>query len=387
VEQRQAALLPPGVTLGGAPLQLVGRARVYACGITPYDVTHLGHAATYVWIDVLARVLGGTGVEVTVCRNVTNVDDVLTAAASRAGEPYDEFAAIQQFYFDGDMAALGVRRPALEPRAHMHIGHVIQLAAGLLRRGAAYERDGQVYFRGADMPARAGLDRQAALRLSEEYGDRPGDPARDDPFDVPVWQSSHDGEPAWDSPWGLGRPGWHAECTAMALDAFGPAVDVQAGGADLRFPHHAYQAALAEELTGVAPFARAELQSAVVRVDGAKMAKSTGNLVLVKDLLASYPAVAVRMLILDRQWAADWDYDLRGLEQAAARVERLAAAAGRPARGAPGSADAVRAAIQAALARDLDVPTALEIAEDAGGEPAAELAAFLGLSPGGAGGR
>jgi cysteinyl-tRNA synthetase len=387
VEQRQAALLPPGVTLGGAPLQLVGRARVYACGITPYDVTHLGHAATYVWIDVLARVLGGTGVEVTVCRNVTNVDDVLTAAASRAGEPYDEFAAIQQFYFDGDMAALGVRRPALEPRAHMHIGHVIQLAAGLLRRGAAYERDGQVYFRGADMPARAGLDRQAALRLSEEYGDRPGDPARDDPFDVPVWQSSHDGEPAWDSPWGLGRPGWHAECTAMALDAFGPAVDVQAGGADLRFPHHTYQAALAEELTGVTPFARAELRSAVVRVGGAKMAKSTGNLVLVKDLLAGHPAAAVRMLILDRPWAEDWDYDPRGLDQAAARVERLAAAAGRPSRGAPGSADAVRATIHATLARDLDVPTALEIAEDAGGEPAAELAAFLGLSPGGLGGR
>ena len=159
------------------------------------------------------------------------MDDVLTAAASRAGFPYDEFAAIQQFYFDGDMAALGVRRPDLEPRAHAHVQQVIELASGLLQRGAAYQRDGQVYFRGAGMPARAGLDRYAALRLAEEYGDHPDDVARDDPFDAPVWQSSLGDEPAWDSPWGPGRPGWHAECTAMALDAFGPAVDVQAGGA------------------------------------------------------------------------------------------------------------------------------------------------------------
>ena len=379
MDQQQAVRMQPGVMLGGRPLQLVGRARVYACGITPYDVTHLGHAATYVWVDVLARVLAAAGVQVTVCRNVTNVDDVLTAAASRAGSPYDEFAAIQQFYFDGDMAALGVRRPDLEPRAHAHVQQVIELASGLVQRGAAYQRDGQVYFRGAGMPARAGLDRYAALRLSEEYGDHPGDVARDDPFDVPVWQSSLGDEPAWDSPWGPGRPGWHAECTAMALDAFGPAVDVQAGGGDLRFPHHAYQAAMAEALTGVTPFARARLQSAVVTIGGAKMAKSAGNLVLVKDLLASYPVAAIRMLILDRRWAADWDYHPRDLEHAAARVERLSAAAGRPSRGAPGSDDAVRGAIRSALARDLDVPTALEVAEDAGGRAATELGGFLGL--------
>jgi cysteinyl-tRNA synthetase len=368
--------LRPAVTLGGTPLQLVGRARVYACGITPYDVTHLGHAATYAWVDVLARVIEAAGVEAIVCRNVTNVDDVLTEAAHQAGEPYDRFAAIGQFYFDGDMAALGVRRPALEPRAHAYVPQVIALASGLLDRGLGYQRDGQVYFRGADLPDRAGLGRAAAFRLSEEYGDRPADPARDDPFDVPVWQSSQDGEPAWDSPWGLGRPGWHAECAAMALDAFGPSVDVQAGGADLRFPHHAYQAALAEALTGVTPFARGRLQCGVVSVAGAKMAKSTGNLVLVKELLASYPAAAIRMLILDRKWDADWDYEQADLDRAAARVEHVAVAANRPAHG---SGDAAQAAIAAALARDLDVPAALDIAEDAGGKPAAELGAFLGL--------
>jgi cysteinyl-tRNA synthetase len=366
----------PAVTLGGTALQLVGRARVYACGITPYDVTHLGHAATYVWVDVLARVLEAAGVQAIVCRNVTNVDDVLTAAAHEAGEPYDRFAAIGQFYFDGDMASLGVRRPALEPRAHAYVPQVIALASGLIERGLGYRRDGQVYFRGAGLPDRAGLDRQTALRLSEEYGDRPADPARDDPFDVPVWQSSKDGEPAWDSPWGPGRPGWHAECAAMALDAFGPSVDVQAGGGDLRFPHHAYQAALAEALTGVTPFARGRLQCGVVSVGGAKMAKSTGNLVLVKELLAGYPAAAIRMLILDRGWNVDWDYEQTDLERAAARVERVAAAAGRASRGPD---DSAHAAIAAALARDLDVPAALEIAEDAGGKPATELGAFLGL--------
>jgi cysteinyl-tRNA synthetase len=374
--QARTERLRPGVTLGGSPLRLVGRARVYACGITPYDVTHLGHASTYVWVDVLARVLEAAGAEVIVCRNVTNVDDVLTEAARRAGEPYDRFAAIGQFYFDGDMAALGVRRPTLEPRAHAYVPQVIALADGLLERGLAYERDGHVYFRGAEMPGRAGLDRATALRLSREYGDRPDDPGRDDPFDVPVWQPSKDGEPAWDSPWGPGRPGWHAECAAMALDAFGPSVDVQAGGADLRFPHHTYQAALAEALTGVAPFARARLQACVVGIGGVKMAKSTGNLVLVKDLLADYPAAAIRMLILDRTWDADWDYEREGLERAAARVGRVAAAAGRP---ACGSGDSAHDAIAAALARDLDVPAALAIAEEAGGRPAAELGAFLGL--------
>jgi cysteinyl-tRNA synthetase len=274
------------------------------------------------------------------------------------------------------MAALGVRRPALEPRAHAYVPQVIDLAAGLLARGLGYERDGQVYYRGGALPERAGLAPETAMVLSQEYGDRPSDPARDDPFDVPVWQASKDGEPAWDSPWGQGRPGWHAECAAMALDVFGPSVDVQAGGGDLKFPHHAYQAALAESLTGVTPFARARLQCGVVSVGGAKMAKSTGNLVLVKDLLAGYPASAIRMLVLDRRWNADWDYRQEDLDRAAANVERLASAAGQPAHG---SGDAAHTAIAAALADDLDVPAALKIAEEAGGKPAAELGAFLGL--------
>ena len=377
MDQMLAAGLPQVVTLGGTALPLAGRARVYACGITPYDVTHLGHAATFVWVDTLARVLHADRTEVIVCRNVTDVDDVLLAAAGRSGSPYDEFAAIQQFYFDQDMTALGIRQPALQPRAHAYIGQVIALAAGLLTREAAYQRDGQVYFRGA-AARRAGLDRQVALRLAAEYGDHPDDARKDDPFDVAVWQASDGDQPAWQSPWGPGRPGWHAECAAMALHTFGPAVDVHAGGGDLRFPHHACQAALAEAFTGVTPFARARLNVGVVRVAGAKMAKSAGNLVLVRDLLRDYPAGAVRLLILHRQWDQDWDYNRAGLDEAAARLERLQAAAGRPGPAAAGPGAPV-AAVRAALASDLDAPAALRIAEDDGGQAARVLGSLLGL--------
>jgi cysteinyl-tRNA synthetase len=378
-DEMPVAGLAPAMRLGGVLLPLAGRARVYACGITPYDVTHLGHAATFVWTDTLCRVLRAGGAEVILCRNVTDVDDVLLAAAGRAGERYDSFAAVQQFYFDQDMAALGVGRPSQEPRAHAYIGQFIALAAGLLARGAAYERDGRVYFRGAAAARRAVPDEAAALLLAGEYGDHPDDPRKDDPFDVAVWQFAQPGEPAWESPWGPGRPGWHAECAAMALHAFGPAVDVQAGGGDLRFPHHACQAAMAEAFTGVTPFARARMNAGVVGVAGAKMAKSAGNLVLVREVLAGYPAAAVRLLILDRRWDQDWDYNLAGLEAAAARLERLQSAAGRPDRAASGHAGSASAAVKAALADDLDVPGALRIAEEAGGSAARSAGSLLGL--------
>ena len=371
----------PVLSLGGSALPLAGRARIYACGITPYDVTHLGHAATFVWVDTLARIIRSTGTEVIVCRNVTDVDDVLLAAAKRAGSPYDRFAAIQQYYFERDMTALGVSEPDLEPRAHAFVGQVVALARGLLAGGAAYERDGTVYFRGAGAVSRAGLSRDEALVLSAEYGDRPEDLHRDDPFDVAIWLAAGPGEPdpdrvAWPSPWGPGRPGWHAECAAMAIHAFGPAIDVHAGGADLRFPHHVYQAMLAEAFSGVTPFARAHLNAGVVTVAGEKMAKSTGNLVLVSDLLASYPPAAIRLLILNRRWSSDWDFHTTALDTATGLLERLQSAAGRPDH--TGSAMAVTE-VRAALASDLDVPTALGIAEQEGGQAARVLGSLLGL--------
>jgi cysteinyl-tRNA synthetase len=365
-----------GAVIGGRRIELLDRARVYACGITPYDVTHLGHAATFVWIDTLGRVLRLLGVQPEVCRNVTDVDDVLDAAAGRAGAAYDEFAAVQQFGFDRDMAAIGVRSPDHEPRAHRYVAHVIRLASGLLDTGAAYQRAGGVYFRGARVAERAGLDRAAARQLSGEFGGRPDDPAKDDALDVAVWQAGEPGHPAWDSPWGPGRPGWHAECVAMALSVFGPAMDVHAGGAELRFPHHAYHAAMAEAFTGVRPYARAWFHTGVVTIDGAKMAKSAGNLVLLDDLLAAHPAGAVRLMILDRPWAQGWDYRPALLAAAAARLETLYRAA---ARKTPGEAAAV-GELRRLLANDLDVPAALDLATEAGGAAARTLASVLGLT-------
>jgi len=362
--------------IAGQRIELLDRARIYACGITPYDVTHLGHAATFVWIDTLGRVLRLLGVQPEVCRNVTDVDDVLDVAAGRAGAAYDEFAAIQQFGFDRDMAAIGVRSPDHEPRAHRYVTHVIRLAAGLLEAGAAYQRGGSVYFRGAGVAEGAGLARDAALALSAEFAGRPDDPAKDDPLDVAVWQVAEPGHPAWDSPWGPGRPGWHAECVAMAMSVFGPAVDVHAGGAELRFPHHAYHAAMAESFTGVHPYARAWFHTGVVTIDGAKMAKSAGNLVLLGDLLKEHPAGAVRLMILDRPWAQGWEYRPDLLEPAAARLESLYQAA---ARQLPDDPAAV-AELRRLLATDLNVPAALDLAAEAGGAAARTLASVLGLT-------
>jgi L-cysteine:1D-myo-inositol 2-amino-2-deoxy-alpha-D-glucopyranoside ligase len=360
--------------LSGHTLPVVSPARLYVCGITPYDVTHLGHAATFIWSDVAASVLRMAGVAVTTCRNVTDVDDVLTRAAAARGRAYDEFALYQEYLFDKDMNALRVHQPAHQPRARHHIGQVQQLAAALLATGHAYVRDGHVYFRGMHTVTRAGLTREQALALAREYGDHPEDPLRDDPFDVPVWRPSTSDEPAWPSPWGPGRPGWHAECAAMALSVLGAGVDILAGGADLAFPHHAYQAAMAEAATSVAPFARGHLHIGAVHRDGAKMAKSTGNLTLVADLLHDHPPAAVRLLVLNRPWHAPWEYRPSDLDQSTADLEDLYAAAARP--------EGTRAtdAVAAALLDNLDVPRALATARDSGGEAARLLLRVLSLT-------
>jgi L-cysteine:1D-myo-inositol 2-amino-2-deoxy-alpha-D-glucopyranoside ligase len=381
------ALHSARLRLAGRPLPLVGPARIYVCGITPYDVTHLGHAATFIWSDAATAILRMAGVEVTVCRNVTDVDDVLTRAAGARGRAYDEYALYQEYLFAKDMAALRVHQPAHEPRARHYVTQVQQLAAALLAAGRAYHREGYVYFRGADIvdraavadraavSDRAALTREQALALATEYGDQPDDPRRDDPFDVPVWRPSTGGEPAWPSPWGPGRPGWHAECAAMAMSVLGAGIDILAGGADLAFPHHAYQAAMVEAATSVGPFARAHLHVGAVHQGGAKMAKSTGNLTLVADLLREYPPATVRLLVLNRPWHAPWEYRPGDLDRVAGDLEALYAAAGRP-NGSGAAADAVRAA----LLDDLDVPRALATAREDGGEAARLVLRTLALA-------
>jgi L-cysteine:1D-myo-inositol 2-amino-2-deoxy-alpha-D-glucopyranoside ligase len=373
-DARDRTRSPETLRLAGAPLPLTIPARIYVCGITPYDVTHLGHASAFVWTDVVGRVIRMTGVDTVLTRNVTDVDDVLTRAAAERNRPYEEFGLIQEYWFDQDMATLRVRPPTHAPHARHHVEHVVRLASALLATGAAYERDRHVFFRGAHLPEAAGLTAEDAWALSSEYGDRPDDPLRDDPFDVAVWQPSGPGDPAWPSPWGPGRPGWHAECAAMALATLGGAVDVLAGGADLAFPHHAYQVAMAQAAAGVTPFARRQVRVGTVCLDGAKMAKSTGNLVLVSDLLRSASGAAVRLMLLDRPWNRSWEYRPAALEDAARLLEELYAAGG-----TPGATDAAVAAVRAALLDDLDVSTAVRIAVDAGGDAARQLIRALAL--------
>ena len=365
---------PAPVVLDGLALPVVGTARVYVCGITPYDVTHLGHAATFVWADLLASVLSASGVRTQVARNVTDVDDVLSAAARERGRHFDELALSQEAVFERSMRALRVATPAVQPRARHHVGAVQQLAQALIAADRAYERDGTVWFRGGDVPASVGIGADRARELAAAYGDAPDDPAKDGPFDVAVWRPSTGDAPAWASPWGWGRPGWHAECAAMALDALGSSLDVLVGGDDLRFPHHAYQEAMASAASGVSPFARARMHVGIVRVDGAKMAKSTQNLVLVEDLLAEVAPAVLRLLLLDRRHDDGWDFDPGLLTGAEERLRRLYAAAGR----AGGSGAESGLAVDAV--RDgLDVPRALAVAEEVGGECARRLIGLLRL--------
>ena len=362
------------LTLAGRSLLPVGPLRMYTCGITPYDVTHVGHASTFVWADLVASLAHATGAEALTCRNVTDVDDVLTAAASRTGWHYDEYALTHEFLFDRDMRALGVAQPRLTPHARGHIRSVQRLAAALMQADAAYEREGHVYFRGDAVPAAAGLTEEAAIAASRAFGDQHDLPGRESPFDVPVWRPSPEEHPAWPSPWGWGRPGWHAECAAMAVTALGSSVDVLLGGSDLTFPHHAYQAAMVEAATGVTPFARAVVHVGEVRLAGQKMAKSTQNLVLVGDLLQRYPGPAVRLALLNRPWAQPWNCDDQEFARAARDLERLHAAAGTSAPSESGRGEVLRV-----LADDLDVPGAVALAVSEGGEAAGFLLDVLKL--------
>ncbi len=366
--------IPLPLTLAGVGLVMSGPLRMYTCGITPYDVTHVGHASTFVWADLITSLAHATGVEAILCRNVTDVDDVLTAAARGRGHPYDQLALSQEFLFDRDMTALAVARPATTPHARRHIGAVQRLAAALLVAGAAYERDGFVYFRGADVPARGGLSDEEALAASAAYGDQHGVPGRESSFDVAVWRPSLDQDPAWPSPWGWGRPGWHAECAAMAMSCVGNSVDVLVGGVDLRFPHHAYLAAMAEAATGVTPFARTSVHVGEVRLDGAKMAKSTGNLVLVSDLLQRHSGAAIRTALLNRAWDQPWECVESEFDAASIVLEDLRAAAGTSSKSEAAVEEVLRL-----LVTDLGVPAAIDLARESGGTAARFLLEILKL--------
>jgi len=337
---------------------------LYVCGITPYDTTHLGHAFTYVLFDVLVRTLRAAGQPVRYVQNVTDVDDDIIRRARELGTTWDHLADKETALYAEDMAALNVLAPDVFPRASQTIPKITALIVKLEAQGHAYRRDGYVYFRVgsiADYGRLSRLGREEMIRLSAQRGADPNDPRKQDPLDFVLWQASAPGEPRWDSPWGVGRPGWHIECSAMALEYLGPQVDVHGGGADLIFPHHESEIAQSESVTGIRPFARIWVHVGMLRYQGEKMSKSLGNLVLIRDLLPRYGADSIRVLLLRHHYREAWEYSEDQLDDAAAWTKRMQAAAGRAGRGSNDSALAVRTALE----DDLDTPRALRVLEDA----------------------
>jgi len=336
---------------------------LYVCGITPYDTTHLGHALTYVVFDVLVRALRAAGQAVRYVQNVTDVDDDIIRRARELGTSWNRLAEKETALYEADMADLNVRAPDVFPKVSQTIPKIVALVRTLEAQGHAYQRGGNVYFRVGsvtDYGRLSRLSRDDMIRLSAERGADPNDPRKQDPLDFLVWQESAPDEPRWPSPWGEGRPGWHIECSAMALANLGPQVDVHGGGSDLIFPHHESEIAQSESITGVRPFARIWAHVGMLRYRGEKMSKSLKNLVLVRDLLGRYDADSIRVLLLRHHYRESWDYTSDQLDDAAAWTGRLRESAGRA---ATATADRA-AAVFAALDDDLDTPRALRLLEE-----------------------
>jgi L-cysteine:1D-myo-inositol 2-amino-2-deoxy-alpha-D-glucopyranoside ligase len=363
---------------------------MYVCGITPYDSTHLGHAATYLTYDLLIRRLEELGHEVRMVRNITDVDDSILPKARELGVPYLELAEAEVARFHSDMTALEMREPVAEPRATESIPRIIDLVAELLEAGHAYLTAGTAYFDVSTFPEFGKLSHyteEQMVRLARARGGNPDDPHRRHPLDFVLWQPSLSDEPAWRAPFGVGRPGWHIECSAMAMHEHGPTLDLHGGGTDLIFPHHECEIAQSESLTGE-PFARHWLHSAMVNYEGEKMSKSLGNLVFVSDLLKVADPRAIRLALMRHHYRHGFEWFDTDLEDGTALLHRLLAAAERPA-GPDPTAYARR--VRDAIDDDLETPRALDALDDlasailSGGDDASahdvlcELGRLLGI--------
>jgi len=351
-------------------------ARLYVCGITPYDATHIGHANTYLAFDTLQRVWLDAGLEVHYAQNITDVDDPLLERATKTGVGWRELADQQIELFRGDMTALRI----LPPQDYVAVTEVIDPiaeAVNTLRdRGIAYPVDtpdsegDDLYFDIAAAervaPWRIGdesnLDRDGMLHLSAERGGDPDRAGKRDPLDPLLWRAARDGEPSWDSVVGPGRPGWHIECSVIALDHLGHDFTVQGGGADLSFPHHEMSAGHAAALSGH-PLAKVYSHAGLLSYQGEKMSKSLGNLVLVSDLLASgVPAAGIRLALLAHRYGEEWEWTDAQLDEALRRLARW--------RGIREAEEGVSAAdvlerVRARLADNLDTPGALAVIDEA----------------------
>jgi len=336
---------------------------VYVCGITPYDTTHLGHAFTYTALDVLIRYLEFRGQRVRYVQNVTDIDDDILRKAKEVGEDWKALGDRWTAHFIRDMKVLNVRPPDHFPRATEVIPQIIDTVQQLLEAGVAYEAEGSVYFHIDSWPEYGKLTRlprNEMLPIANERGNVPDDPNKRAPLDFVLWQAQAPDEPAWDSPWGPGRPGWHIECSTMAMQYLGNTVDIHSGGSDLAFPHHESEIAQAEGATGEKPFVRYWLHTAMVRHEGEKMSKSLGNLVMVDDLLDKWSPDALRIYLAQHHYRQAWAHDLDEL----ARAKRLAEKLRKAASVESGSGNALdpslaREAFTDAMDDDLDTPSAL----------------------------
>ncbi|MFF5706378.1 cysteine--1-D-myo-inosityl 2-amino-2-deoxy-alpha-D-glucopyranoside ligase [Streptomyces sp. NPDC012794] len=344
------------ITLAPGPV-----ARLYVCGITPYDATHIGHAATYNAFDLVQRVWLDNKRQVHYVQNVTDVDDPLLERALRDGHDWTELAERETALFREDMTALRMLPPQHYIGAVEAIPGIVPLVERLRDAGAAYELEGDVYFSVESDPHFGGvshLDAQAMRALSAERGGDPDRPGKKNPLDPMLWMAARPGEPSWDgASLGPGRPGWHIECVAIALDHLGMGFDIQGGGSDLAFPHHEMGASHAQALTGEFPMAKAYVHAGMVALNGEKMSKSKGNLVFVSALRrAGVDPAAIRLALLAHHYRADWEWTDDVLTEAQARLARWRAAVSRP-DGLP--AEELVEEVRAALADDLNAPLAL----------------------------
>jgi L-cysteine:1D-myo-inositol 2-amino-2-deoxy-alpha-D-glucopyranoside ligase len=380
----------PAVPGHGDPLQLFDTrtrsvrpvdagpvARLYVCGITPYDATHLGHAATYVTFDLVGRALRDAGHRVDYVQNVTDVDDPLLERAARDGRDWRELATAEIDLFREDMTALAVLPPQALVGVVESMPEITREVRALLAEGTAYrvplgvgEGAGEdVYLDLAQAPTFGSVSGWSREQMASVFADRGGDPDRvgkRDPLDPLLWRAARDGEPCWDDDvLGAGRPGWHIECTAISLDRLGHPLDIQGGGTDLVFPHHEMSAVQSAALTHDDTFARHYVHQAMVGYEGEKMSKSRGNLVLVSALRAQgVDPMAIRLVLLEQHYRTPWEYVPELLEVAQERLARW-----RRALSVNEGADAVAtiAAVRAAIADDLDTRRAL-LAVDAWAE-------------------
>jgi len=336
---------------------------VYVCGITPYDTTHLGHAFTYTAFDILIRALEQQGYPVRYVQNVTDIDDDILRKAKEVGDDWDAVGNRWTAHFIKDMISLNVRPPDVFPRATDVIDDIIATVQELLAAGVAYESNSNVYFHIDSWPQYGKLcriDRAEMLAIANERGNHPNDPHKKDPMDFVLWQAQAPGEPAWDSPWGPGRPGWHIECSTMSSRFLGKTIDIHGGGADLIFPHHESEIAQSEPLLDGECFTRFWLHTAMVHHDGEKMSKSLGNLVMARDLLQTWSPDALRLYLGSHHYRQVWSHDEQELAQAGQLADKLLSAVT-----AAGGQDKILDPTPAlttfnkALANDLDTPTAI----------------------------